>query len=265
MTTKAPAKKASARVTVTIDGRTSQVENGTTILAAARQMGIAIPTLCHYRGLSPYGACRVCLVEIDTPRGPKLVASCSHPIDAALDVRTDTAAVRDARRTVVELLLAQAPDSTDLAKFAADLGVADTPFEKAKEGKCVLCGLCVRTCASLPKAEAIAFSSRGTGRKVSTPFDLPSLQCLACGACTYVCPTGAIQMEAETVNRLRRLPGLERKCRYMLMGLVSSKLCPNDYDCARCTFDQTMELRLGTHPAFALEESGSDDHPNQDR
>ena len=95
-------------MTVTIDGRTSQVENGTAIL------------------------------------------------DAALDVRTDTPAVRDARRTVVELLLAQAPDSKDLAKFAADLGVAQTPFEKTKDGKCVLCGLCVRTCNEVMGRGAIS-------------------------------------------------------------------------------------------------------------
>ena len=80
----------SDRVAVTIDGRTTEVARGTTILDAARGMGISIPTLCHYRGMTPYGACRVCLVQIETPRGPKLVASCSHPIDGELAVSTDT-------------------------------------------------------------------------------------------------------------------------------------------------------------------------------
>ena len=101
----------SQRVQVTVDGRTADVPRGTTVLEAARQMGIAIPTLCYYRGLSPYGACRVCLVEIDTPRGPKQVASCSHPVEDKLVVRTDTEAVLESRRTVLELLLAQAPES----------------------------------------------------------------------------------------------------------------------------------------------------------
>ena len=76
--------------TVTIDGRTAEVARGTTILNAARQMGITIPTLCNYRGLTPYGACRVCLVEFETPRGGQLVASCSHPIEERLVVHTET-------------------------------------------------------------------------------------------------------------------------------------------------------------------------------
>ena len=99
----------SDRVQVTVDGRTAQVPRGTTILNAARQMGVSIPTLCNYRGLTPYGACRVCLVELETPRGGQLVASCSHPIETDLVVRTETENVKQSRRTVLELLLAQAP------------------------------------------------------------------------------------------------------------------------------------------------------------
>ena len=98
-------------LSVTIDGRTSSVAAGTTILNAARQMGIAIPTLCNYRGLEPLGACRVCIVEIDSPRGPRQVASCSYPVENGMVVRTDTPAIQDSRRTILELLLAQAPQS----------------------------------------------------------------------------------------------------------------------------------------------------------
>src|ERR1035438_1773210 len=100
---------ATDRVLVIVDGRSAEVPRGTTVLNAARQMGVTIPTLCNYRGLTPYGACRVCLVELETPRGGQLVASCSHPIDEKLVVHTETEKVKEARRTVLELLLAQAP------------------------------------------------------------------------------------------------------------------------------------------------------------
>jgi len=191
----------SDRVAVTIDGRAAEVARGTTILDAARQMGISIPTLCHYRGLSPYGACRVCLVEIDTPRGPKTVASCSFPIEDELVVRTDTGEVNESRRTVLELLLAQAPDSPELAEFAAQFEVKATPFEAADRGKCILCGLCVRTCNELMGRGAISFFGRGATREVRTAFGEPTDQCQACGACAVVCPTGAVDLGTITSRR----------------------------------------------------------------
>jgi len=191
----------SDRIVVTIDGRTAEVAAGTTILDAARGMGISIPTLCHYRGLSPYGACRVCLVEIETPRGPRLVASCSYPVEANLVVQTDTEGVRQSRQTVLELLLAQAPDSTELAQFAAGLGVHSSAFEPEAEGKCILCGLCVRTCNDLMQRGAISLFGRGASRQVQAAFGEPTDQCQACGACAVVCPTGAVDLETITSRR----------------------------------------------------------------
>ncbi|OHB85578.1 MAG: hypothetical protein A2V98_13495 [Planctomycetes bacterium RBG_16_64_12] len=191
----------SDRVVVTIDGRTAEAAKGSTILEAARQMGIAIPTLCHFRGLSPYGACRVCLVEIETPRGPRQVASCAYPVEHDLVVRTDTEPVRQSRKTILELLLAQAPQSSELAEFAAELGVASTALEPAAEGKCVLCGLCVRVCGDLMGRRAISFFGRGASREVRTAFGDPSDQCQACGACTIVCPTGAVDLETIASRR----------------------------------------------------------------
>ena len=188
---------------VNVDGRTAHVARGTTILNAARQMGVKIPTLCNYRGLSPYGACRVCLVEIEMPRGGQLVASCSHPIESNLVVHTETENVTEARRTVLELLLAQAPDSRELAELAAGLGVKTTPFQPAAEGKCVLCGLCTRVCSEMMGRGAINFVGRGTAREISTAFDVTTDQCQACGACTFVCPTGAIDLSTITRRRLK--------------------------------------------------------------
>ncbi len=194
---------ASDLLLVNVDGRTANVPRGTTILIAARQMGVVIPTLCNYRGLSPYGACRVCLVEIETPRGGQLVASCSQPVENNLVVHTETENVKEARQTILELLLAQAPDSRELADLAAGLGVKKTPFQLVAEGKCVLCGLCTRVCTEMMGRGAINFIGRGAAREISTAFDRTTDQCQACGACAFVCPTGAIDLRTITKRRLK--------------------------------------------------------------
>ena len=238
-------------VTLTIDGKKVQADPAATVLEAAQRAGVRIPTLCHFDGIKPYGACRVCTVEITDGGRTTLQASCCYPVKEGMAVRTDTPAVIEGRTLLLQLLLARCPEAPAIRRLAADWGVHDTPFPPMKE-TCVLCGLCVRACADLTRAEAIAFSGRGVTRKMGAPFEFPSETCLACGACTYVCPTGHVQMEAETVARLRKRVATDRKCRYMLMGMVSSKFCPHDYQCRDCTFDQAMEVRFGTHPAFAL-------------
>ena len=191
------------RIPVTIDGRTADFVPGTTILDAACSMGISIPTLCHYRGIKPYGACRVCLVEIETPAGPRQAASCSCPIEGNMVVHTDTETVQKSRRTILQLLLAQAPESQELAKFATDLGVESTPFEIAEGGKCILCGLCARVCGELMGRGATNLFGRGESREVCTAFDRPTDQCQACGACAIVCPTGAIDLATITSRRVK--------------------------------------------------------------
>lgn len=194
-------KASSERVTVSIDGRRAEVARGTTVLGAARQLGVSIPTLCHYAGISPYGACRICMVEIDTPNGPKQVASCSFPVQEGLVVRTETPAVKASRQMVLRLLLAQAPDSPELIRIAQALGVVDTPFEKAQSGKCIQCGLCVRVCSELMGRSAISIFGRGSERRVTTAYGEPTEQCQACGACALVCPTGAINLSTITARR----------------------------------------------------------------
>ena len=189
------------KIAVTVDGRKAEVVAGTTILNAARQMGIAIPTLCHYRGIEPLGACRVCIVEMETPRGPRQVSSCSYPVESGMVVHTDTPAVRDNRKTILELLLAQAPESKKLAEFAAALGVTSTPFEKAPEGDCILCGLCARTCHDLMGRGAISLFGRGAARTVRTAYGERTDQCQTCGACAFVCPTGGMDV-SEFSSRL---------------------------------------------------------------
>ena len=186
---------------ITIDGRSAEVARGTTILNAARQMGVAIPTLCNYRGLSPYGACRVCLVEMETPRRPRCVASCSQPAEAGMVVRTETEQVQQSRQTVLELLLARAPESSQLREFAANLGVSSTPFEPAAHGGCILCGLCVRVCNDLMGRGAVNMVGRGSRREILPAFDEPSQQCQACAACVTVCPTGHMSLERISARK----------------------------------------------------------------
>ncbi len=264
---------ASDRVLLSVDGRTSEVPRGTTIYSAARQMGVTIPTLCNYRGLLPYGSCRVCLVEIDTPRGGQLVASCSHPIESSLTVHTETENVKQARQVILELLLAQAPDSRELAAFAAGLGVESTPFEKAAAGKCILCGLCTRVCNEMMGRGAINLFGRGESREVRTAFDEKTQQCQACGACAFVCPTGAVDLATITARRLKphltsfdkyltarpcidlahpqaspRVPAIDRdNCIHFKSGQcgLCAKVCQAgaiDYDQAA----ETLELEVGS-------------------
>jgi len=135
------------------------------------------------------------------PRGPKLLASCNHPVESGMVVHTDSEQVRQTRRVVLELLLGQAPDSTELAKLARTYGVESTRFEPKPRGKCILCGLCVRVCSELMGRSAISIFGRGAKREVSTPFREPTDQCQACGACAFVCPTGAVDLEAITSRR----------------------------------------------------------------
>jgi bidirectional [NiFe] hydrogenase diaphorase subunit len=243
-------------ISLTIDGKEVQVPEGATVLDAAEKLGIEIPTLCHFKGLTPYGACRVCTVEISTGNGYRLQSSCSYPVQEGLRVRTDTKRVKEGRRLIVELLLARCPEVKAIRELAEKVGVKETRF-RLKNEDCILCGLCVVVCNEVVGAGALGFSERGITRKVGTPYDEESDVCIGCGACTYVCPTGAIQMEQQARERFRRLSGPERLCRYARMGMFAHKICPNSFECFRCEVDQRMEDTFGTHPALAIRPAGA--------
>jgi len=174
-------------ITLTINGLPVMVEPGTTLLEAARFLGIEIPTLCHMDGLTPYGACRLCVVEIGSAPKSKLVSSCTYPAEEGLKVRTGSTRVVRARRMVLELLLASCPQSKVIQDLAAAHDVRRQRFRQERED-CILCGLCVRMCAEQMMAKAIGFRGRGERRSVGTPFDEPSEVCRLCGGCMYVCP-----------------------------------------------------------------------------
>jgi bidirectional [NiFe] hydrogenase diaphorase subunit len=174
-------------ITLTLNGLPVSIDAGATILDAAGLLGFPIPTLCHLEGLSPYGACRLCVVEIGEGPKAKLVSSCTYPVQEGLRVRTATQRVLRARRMVIELLLASCPQSKSIQDLASRHGVRRQRFKQEGES-CILCGRCVRMCSEQMMGGAIGFRGRGERRSIGTPFDARSEACRLCGGCLYVCP-----------------------------------------------------------------------------
>jgi len=196
-------------VKLTINGRPIKAEEGATILNAARAHNIYIPTLCENEAVAPYGACRLCLVEIKTARGrERLVTSCIYLAEEGLTVQTDTERIRKIRRMLLELLLARCPESEDIQELAKKTGVDKTRFVKQTgNNKCILCANCARTCDEVVGVAAISLARRGVERELTTPFSEDfSEACIGCGSCSYSCPTGAITMDDTDGTRLIKWP-----------------------------------------------------------
>jgi len=184
-------------IELTMNGLVVKAEEGWSVLETAKFYGLAIPTLCHHEGLTEFGGCRLCLVEIGEPPRSKLVTSCTYPAEEGLVVRTDSNRVWSARRMMIELMLSTAPGSKVLQDLASRFGVTQVRFPVRNE-ECVLCGLCVRMCAEQMDGRAIGFQQRGHKRKISTPFDLRSAECRLCGGCIHICP--ACQLRCQGPN-----------------------------------------------------------------
>jgi len=180
-----------------LNGLEVRAEEGQTILEVAKFYGLEIPTLCYNEGLSVYGGCRLCLVEIGKAPRTKLVSSCTYPAEEGLVVHTGTKRVLEARRMMIELMLSVAPNSKIIQDLAAKFGVTQQRF-KIRNEECILCGLCVRMCAEQMDGKAIGFQNRGYKRKISTPFDIRSEECRLCGGCMYICP--ACQLRCQGPN-----------------------------------------------------------------
>ena len=199
-------------VTLEIDGRDVKAKEGMTILEAARREGIDIPTLCYHPALSPFGACRLCSVKITISHGrERIVTACTYPVEEGLKVETKAHEVIMGRKKILELLLARCPNVEKIKDLAREYGVeAPRPRLKLKDEKCILCGLCARICEERMGVSAINFVGRGVDRKVETPFqltlDINLDVCMACGACAFVCPTGAIKLEDITKKKPVPIP-----------------------------------------------------------
>lgn len=174
-------------VNIILNGLPVKVEEGITILEAAQFYGFPVPTLCHMEGLSPYGACRLCVVEIGEGDNTRLVTSCTYPVEENLKVRTASQKVIKARKMIIELLLASCPQSKIIQDIASAHNVRQQRFRQEYED-CILCGLCVRMCEEQMMAKAIGFQGRGEHRRIGTPFNVKSEECRLCGACMHICP-----------------------------------------------------------------------------
>lgn len=227
-------------IKLTIDGKMVEVEAGTTVLNAAKKLDIDIPTLCHDPRLKPYGACRLCVVEIEGMRKP--VTSCTTPAADGMVVQTNTQHLYRLRKTAVELLLSDHPNDCmtcigtgdcKLQELAYAYGIRENrfagvmrdhntvdanPFITREQNKCVMCGLCVRVCEEVQGVGAIGYAERGFEAKVIPPFG-HDLNCEFCGQCVSVCPTGALSGRVWTGKpRMEGVKKTETTCTYCGCG-----------------------------------------------
>lgn len=194
-------------VKINIDNQIVEVEEGSTILDAAKKAGISIPTLCSHESLSPVGSCRVCSVEVSNNGTSGLAAACNYPVEKGLKVITNSEKVAEARRLAVELLMAQRPHSDEIQKLARKLGI-DEPGFTLKQRECILCELCVRACQEIVGADAVTFIAQGLNRGVDEPSVKHSEdKCIGCDSCAYICPTDAITVEDIGNTRTINTPG----------------------------------------------------------
>ncbi len=210
---------------ITLNNRKIQTKPGITILEAAEAAGEKIPTLCHIKELFPSGACRMCVVEVKGR--PNLTPSCAFPVEEGMDIQTRSPRVINARRTIIELLLASHPfdclscfknGECELQSLAAEYGIDRVPFRGKtrhhytdfsspsiirEPDKCILCGRCVRICEEIQGVAAIDFTRRGFDTMVLPPFekDLSETTCVNCGQCTLACPTGALH-ETRVIEKV---------------------------------------------------------------
>jgi NADH dehydrogenase/NADH:ubiquinone oxidoreductase subunit G len=186
-----------------INGVDVEAAEGASVLDVARRYGFEIPSLCHHEAVTPYGACRLCLVEIAKGGRKKLTTCCNYEVLEGISVVTDTPEIRRHRAMVLELILAEAPDAEPLRRLAAEYGVKTTRFPEKPKGEagekrdCILCGLCVRVCSEIVEVNALTFNGRGEKRGVGAPYLEQPQACIACGACAWVCPTGCIGFVEE--------------------------------------------------------------------
>lgn len=191
-----------APISLVIDGKTIQADEGITVLQAAQKAGVHIPTLCHNDKLEPYGACRFCMVEIEKNSRKKLVASCCYPVENGLIVNTKTENVDKIRKMLAELMLSISP-SGEHVDIARQYGIVESRFKQVEnpEAPCSLCGLCVRYCAEIKKKNAVCFVGRGIDRTIAL-VPGASDTCSSCRECFKVCDAGKIVYLVDMVQEI---------------------------------------------------------------
>ncbi|MBN2852875.1 MAG: iron hydrogenase small subunit [Clostridia bacterium] len=213
-----------SKVNITIDGIKMQVPSDYSVLEAAKEMGVDIPTLCYLKGINEIGACRMCLVEIKQARG--LQASCVYPVSEGLDIITNSEAIRKARKATLELILSNHDrscltcdrnNSCELQAISDKLNIRELKYEGEKtsyllddishsivrdNNKCILCRRCISMCKNIQTVGVIDATERGFHSNISSPFDLSlgEVPCISCGQCINVCPVGALREKDDTAH-----------------------------------------------------------------
>lgn len=235
-------------VTLTIDGMTVTVPEGTMVLEAARQAGIHIPTLCHLKDVNAIGACRMCLVEVEGARA--LQASCVYPVGEGMVIHTHSPKVVQARRTVLQLLLSDhnrecttcvRNRTCELQSLCEELGVDEVPYSGAVHpgeiddlspsvvrdpSKCILCRRCIAVCNNVQKIGAIGAIDRGFKTQIGSPFGKPlaEVDCVNCGQCIAACPVGALKEKDSTKEVWAALRDPEKKVVFQTAPAVRAAL-----------------------------------------
>ena len=187
----APREAPGEEVTLFINDKEVKAGQGMTVLQAAQSAGIDIPTLCHHEKLSPYGACRLCTVEIIKGKRSRLVTSCVYPVEDGLIVQTESEPVIKVRKLLLEMMWSRAPGVQAIRDYGIRYGIDRNKFD-IEATCCILCGLCVRYCTEVKKKNVIGFVGRGTERQVMFLPEADFNECLKCGECYNLCPTGVM-------------------------------------------------------------------------
>jgi predicted molibdopterin-dependent oxidoreductase YjgC len=221
---------------IIIDGKEVTAESGQTILQVARANGVHIPTLCHSEALEPAAMCRLCTVEVDEGRGPRLVTACNYPLRRYAEVWTNSEKVRAGRKLIIELLYTRCPSSELLKELAEEYGVDLNRFSPNDKG-CIVCGLCARVCEQVG-GKTLTLSGRGVEICVATAFNRESEYCIVCGACARICPVKAIRILEEDGYRS-----------ILVQGRVASRVKLNE--CLNCgkRFGPVIDLKEITERA----------------
>ena len=270
-------------IMITVNTQATEVQKGETILSALDRLGIHVPTLCRVEGLSPSGACRLCVVEVEGHEN--LVPACSYPIEGPISIRTHSPRVLRARKANVELLLANHPDdclycerngSCELQRLAEELNIRErripgqshsqavdrsSPAVVHDPSKCILCGRCIRICEEIMSTCTLDFAFRGNQLRISTTMGKPLRfsNCTSCGQCIANCPTGAFT-EKPVLDELQTHlsdPGTQVMVQYTAeamgsvaesLGLKPGKELGELFNglLVQCGFNQVFETSLGT-------------------
>ncbi len=251
----------SDKITITINDKEIAVKPGSRLLAAIREAGFSVPTLCNHKDLTPGGKCRLCTCAVTCDGATTMAAACSYKVEAPVAVATESEAVLGHRKLLAEMYLGRWPNVPAVKSIASRLGVTESRFasERTDDAKnaCVLCGRCVLACKEFVLERVLQFAGRGPGRHITMPFGDVDPHCIGCTSCAYVCPTRAIEVVDDLNKPLNptmiRNSGMKvnaematldaEQCRMREVGTANIVDVMNAYDLL-----PVMNYKFGSHP-----------------